>query len=540
MARRPSFTGRPRRRGRPTPTARTTRSRAASRACRSAQGALGFDRWPESNGWGRITEAFNTDPAANVSRAATTCGLATEARLPGCAPLRGALAARTTAHFREAVEYAFHAELHSAIGGAWACRMPGGASLSARDFVAAHPAAAATVENVALNLNLFWRGMFNNSRLNSAYPVLCPRAGACAAAGGRARGHAGSAAATRSAPRSRASRASARARTRGSTPSSRARGARPPGEVAYSALSTSCSSSSPSTRASARASRTSSSRSTTTTAARAATSARGASASSSVDRAADAAPDPSASTGRWRWLDAAGAALPVATDMALTTYVAKLVFHPARVAAYTGPLASRRPALLAEPRDLRAPVGLPARGRRSPTTTARAPPRRSTTRGTSRTRDGAASDGGCWGYALDARLPFSNLFGEDDDVADDDARATTPPRRAAEHVAAVAAELRALVGDESAGGAEPGRAGGSTRTPDAGPGAGPSGGDEGVGSTGGATAHRTYGEQRNAPVSTGGYTNPRTHGAPPAQPRRRRSCADFAWDPSRAGESRRF
>ena len=268
--------------------------------------------------------------------------------------------------------------------------------------------------------------------------------------------------------------------------------------------------------------------------------ARGANASSSVDRAADAAPDPSASTGRWRWLDAAGAALPVATDMALTTYVAKLVFHPARVAAYTGPLASPNDPLFwpSHATFERPWAYLRAGGALADDDGAGAAAPFNDTWDFA-DADDAASDGGCWGYALDARLPFSNLFGEDDDVADDDAAGDdAAATSAAEHVAAVAAELRALVGDESgAGGAEPEARRRLDATPDAGPGAGPSGGDEGVGSTGGATAHRTYGEQRNAPVSTGGYTNRELLTAlHPHNPTLSFVYADFAWDHC-AGES---
>ena len=55
---------------------------------------------------------------------------------------------------------------------------PPGESLSLTQLESDYPLAAGLIENLALNLNLFWRGMFNSS-LNSAYPVLCPRDGQC-------------------------------------------------------------------------------------------------------------------------------------------------------------------------------------------------------------------------------------------------------------------------------------------------------------------------------------------------------------------------
>ena len=142
------------------------------------QGALGFDKWPEANAWGRLTESWNTDSAKVVSRAQTLCDYETKAKLPGCSALQGALLMNSTTSFRRHIEFELHAEIHPAIGGAWRCSMPGGESLSLTQLESDYPLAAGLVENLALNLNLFWRGMFNSS-LNTAYPILCPRNGQC-------------------------------------------------------------------------------------------------------------------------------------------------------------------------------------------------------------------------------------------------------------------------------------------------------------------------------------------------------------------------
>ena len=497
----------------------------------ASQGALGFDCWPESNGWGRITEAFNTDPAANVPRAATTCGLATERACPAARRCARARRAHDRAPARRSSTRSTPSSTRRSARGRAACRA---ARRSRRALVAAHPAAAATVENVALNLNLPG-GMFNNSRLNSAYPVLCPR-GARAPRAPRPRAeHAGDALDAALA----ASRASARARTRGSTPSSPCN-ATAEYEVAYSALDVHvfilAKYASVGTRISDFLEQ------VDDDGADGADDASGASGGAAAeDRAADAAPDPSASTGRWRWLDAAGAALPVATDMALTTYVAKLVFHPARVAAYTGPLASPNDPLFwpSHATFERPWAYLRAGGSLADDDAAGAAAPFNDTWDFA-DADDAAADGGCWGYSLDARLPFSNLFGEDDDDVDDDAAGDdAAATSAAEHVAAVAAELRALVGDDSgAGGAGRRRPPPARLDARAGPGAGPSGGDVGVGASGGATTHRTYGEQRNAPVSAGGYTNRELLAAlHPHNPTLSFVYADFAWDHC-AGEER--
>ncbi|KAH8045038.1 hypothetical protein JL720_16832 [Aureococcus anophagefferens] len=90
----------------------------------AAQGALGFDRWPEANAWGTLTEAWNTDAGAD----------------------RGVPAAVRVGP------------------------RPRGLRRGA-------PEAAPALENVVLNLNPFWRGLFNDTKLNPAYPITRPRPG---------------------------------------------------------------------------------------------------------------------------------------------------------------------------------------------------------------------------------------------------------------------------------------------------------------------------------------------------------------------------
>ena len=105
---------------------------------------------------------------------------------------------------------------------------------------------------------------------------------------------------------------------------------------------------------------------------------------------------------RWRWLDARGEPLEDGTDSALTTLVAKLVFHPGSAAAFTGPLAAPNDPLFWPSHAVADRVWAYKR-----------------LSGLDETWDYATSEdashaipSGCWGYARDAKLPFWDLFGE--------------------------------------------------------------------------------------------------------------------------------
>ncbi|KAH8047225.1 hypothetical protein JL722_13209 [Aureococcus anophagefferens] len=320
----------------------------------AAQGALGFDRWPEANAWGTLTEAWNTD-GADRAAVRSSCGLETEARLPGCAALRGALAAKTTTALRARVEYDLHAELHTAVGGSAGCQFPprSGSGLDLAAFAAAHPEAAPALENVVLNLNLFWRGLFNDTKLNPAYPITCPRPGDCVR-GATAEADCACTCAKLDAKLANAS----------GDPSAEY-------ELAYAAVDS------------------------TLLFELAAGGSEGTRVSDFIAYEAGTPP-------RWRWLDRDGAPLRDGADSALTTVFAKLVFHPAAAAAFTGPLAAPNDPLFWPSHSLADRVWAQAR-----------------LSGLNETWDydtaedaDRAIPSGCWGFARDAKLPFYDLFGE--------------------------------------------------------------------------------------------------------------------------------
>ena len=75
---------------------------------------------PEHNSFGMVTEVHNNDPVEFVTRGNEVCGYLAKGDLPGCHTLKGALVGAGTMHeLQKAVEYDFHAILHSQIGGVW-------------------------------------------------------------------------------------------------------------------------------------------------------------------------------------------------------------------------------------------------------------------------------------------------------------------------------------------------------------------------------------------------------------------------------------
>ena len=210
------------------------------------------------------------------------------------------------------------------------------------------------LENVVLNLNLFWRGLFNDTKLNPAYPITCPRPGDCVR-GATAEADCACTCAKLDAKLANAS----------GDPSAEY-------ELAYAAVDS------------------------TLLFELAAGGSEGTRVSDFIAYEAGTPP-------RWRWLDRDGAPLRDGADSALTTVFAKLVFHPAAAAAFTGPLAAPNDPLFWPSHSLADKVWAQAR-----------------LSGLNETWDydtaedaARAIPSGCWGFARDAKLPFYDLFGED-------------------------------------------------------------------------------------------------------------------------------
>ena len=71
---------------------------------------------PEHNSFGMVTEVHNNDPVTFVTRGNEVCGYKAKGPLPGCTELKGALVGADTMHeLQAAVEYDFHAILHSQV-----------------------------------------------------------------------------------------------------------------------------------------------------------------------------------------------------------------------------------------------------------------------------------------------------------------------------------------------------------------------------------------------------------------------------------------
>jgi len=339
------------------------------------QGALGFDKWPESNAWGRLTESWNTDSAKVVSRAQTLCDYETKAKLPGCAALQGALLMNSTTSFRRHIEFELHAEIHPAIGGAWRCSMPGGESLSLTQLEEDYPLAAGLVENLALNLNLFWRGMFNSS-LNNAYPILCPRNGQCVDA----------------------------------DPTS------PDPELQSGTSPEDCICTCP--RLDAKLANTTTVDEEFDAVYRAldesmffilaAYKSQGTRISNYLEM--------DAASGRWYWLDNSGAPLDDDANKAVTILIGKLIFHPGHVAPFNGPLPG--------PND---PIFWPTHANAEHVWHYKRALATQNEWGSDlwdESWDVLEEDDdwyermGCWGYPYDAKLPFTSLFGEGDGMSE--------------------------------------------------------------------------------------------------------------------------
>ena len=239
--------------------------------------------------------------------------------------------------------------------GAWGCAGPGGDSLDMGAFATAHPSTAAALENVALNLNLFWRGLFNDTKLNPAYEIRCARPGECVD-GATRDADCGCTCETLDA---------ALANARGDAAATYA--------ACYAALDA------------------------TMFFQLAAYGSEGTRISDYLS---------AADSQRWRWLDRDGVELDDATDEALTALVAKLVFHPARASAFAGPLSA-----------VNDPLFWPshANAERVWTFKRLSGAFNETWDYANAEQASHAIPSGCWGYARDARLPFHTLFGEDAD-----------------------------------------------------------------------------------------------------------------------------
>ena len=114
---------------------------------------------PERNGYGRVTDRTNADPARYVTRGAgSVCGLRTRATLPGCSSLRAALVADDLEQLDVEVEFDFHGHIHMLLGGAWDCGHALTYDKLQKDLDL--PTLGGFVEYVAMNLNVLWRYFF--------------------------------------------------------------------------------------------------------------------------------------------------------------------------------------------------------------------------------------------------------------------------------------------------------------------------------------------------------------------------------------------
>ena len=120
---------------------------------------------PEHNAYDRLTDAFNNDPSAYLTRWSSVCSLPTQNSLPDCVALQGTLEARDMRTFAQRLERSLHGDIFTLIGGAWDCRY------SALDAMRAEPAMhPQLIEAVGLKLPMLWRTMLERG------PLACPTA----------------------------------------------------------------------------------------------------------------------------------------------------------------------------------------------------------------------------------------------------------------------------------------------------------------------------------------------------------------------------
>lgn len=129
----------------------------------------------EHNAFGRQTMVWNEDDAPFVTRSFEFCGLRTEARLPGCAAMRGVLNQSSLLDFQRKLETDVHGTLHPFAGGAWAC---GATSFAAQ--VAAHPEWAQLLTFAGTLLPTAWDVSFLMKQLGTDIPggyqgLQCPQ-----------------------------------------------------------------------------------------------------------------------------------------------------------------------------------------------------------------------------------------------------------------------------------------------------------------------------------------------------------------------------
>ena len=113
----------------------------------------------ERNGYGRITDRMNADPAEFLTRGASeVCGVRSKKRLPGCNELHAVMGSKNLEQLDHNVEYEFHGYIHMLLGGAWDCAR----SLDYESMVEELEldSLASYVEDIAMNLNVLWRYFF--------------------------------------------------------------------------------------------------------------------------------------------------------------------------------------------------------------------------------------------------------------------------------------------------------------------------------------------------------------------------------------------
>ena len=118
---------------------------------------------PERNAYGVLTDSFNADPSAYVTRWSSVCSLPTKASLPDCVALQGTLQTRSLSDFAKSAERSLHGDVFALLGGAWDCRY------SALDAMRAQPALhPQLMEAAGLKFATLWRAMLESG------PLVCP------------------------------------------------------------------------------------------------------------------------------------------------------------------------------------------------------------------------------------------------------------------------------------------------------------------------------------------------------------------------------
>jgi hypothetical protein len=129
---------------------------------------------PERNAYGRVTDSINADASGFVGRSSSMCGLETQALLPGCTEVQGALKAPDLQQFHSRVEFGLHGMLHGAVGGFWDC------PLSMGELARERPEWTPVLEAIALQANTLWRSAAIRKRLTICQLGPCEADEQCA------------------------------------------------------------------------------------------------------------------------------------------------------------------------------------------------------------------------------------------------------------------------------------------------------------------------------------------------------------------------